>query len=237
MIDAGLPVRAFFTTRAGGHSQAPYASLNVATHVGDNPEHVALNRAVVSEVAGVPVSFLNATHGLDVAWVTSPGEEPPPADVLITTTPGVGIAAIAADCVPVLLHDAETGAVAAVHAGRPGLYAGAIDAAMAALIDLRGWATTTVSISATIGPSICGRCYEVPEDMRAEVAERHPSAFATTSWGTAALDLPRAVQTRLSELGLRDITTIPVCTLEDDRVFSHRRDGVTGRHAGVIVHP
>ncbi|WP_061960361.1 peptidoglycan editing factor PgeF [Demequina flava] len=237
MIDAGLPVRAFFTTRTGGQSQPPYASLNVATHVGDDPEAVAANRAVVARHADAPVTFLNAAHGVRVEWITEAGREPPPADVLITTTPGVALGAIAADCVPLLLHDGGTGAVAAVHAGRPGLYAGVIDAAMAALIDLRGKSTPTTSISASIGPSVCGKCYEVPEQMRAEVSARHRAAFATTSWGTPALDLPRAVEARLGELGVRTIVRIPVCTLEDQQVFSHRRDGLTGRHAGVIVHP
>ncbi|WP_062076424.1 peptidoglycan editing factor PgeF [Demequina globuliformis] len=237
MIDAGLPVRAFFTTRDGGHSQEPYASLNLATHVGDDPTAVVANRRVVSEAAGAPVTFLNAAHGVRVAWVTEVGAEPPPADVLISTTPGVALGAIAADCVPVLIHDAASGAVAAIHAGRPGVYAGAIDAAMAALIDVRGRAAASDTLSASIGPAICGRCYEVPHDLREQVSARHRAAFSTTSWGTPALDLPRAVETRLGELGVTAIVRVPLCTREDESLFSHRRDGVTGRHAGVIVHP
>lgn len=237
MIDAGLPVRAFFTTRTGGVSDKPYDSLNVATHVGDDPEAVAANRQRVSDAAGARVSFLNAEHGIRVAWVTEPGQQPPPADVLITTTPGVALGTIAADCVPVLLHDQASGAVLAIHAGRPGVYAGAIDAAMATLIDLRGRGTSRDVVSAAIGPAVCGRCYEVPEQMRAEVSERHRSAFSTTSWRTPALDLPRAIEARLGELGVRTIVRVPACTREDPRFFSHRRDGLTGRFAGVIVHP
>src|SRR5690554_3080233 len=110
VIDAALPVRAFFTTRRGGVSDAPYESLNLAVHVGDDPAAVATNRQRVSEHAGAPVSFLTAEHGTTVAHVTVPGEQPPTADALVTPVPGVALAAIAADCAPVLLHDAGTGA-------------------------------------------------------------------------------------------------------------------------------
>ncbi|WP_062318391.1 polyphenol oxidase family protein [Demequina maris] len=237
MLDAGLPVRAFFTSRAGGSSAAPYESLNLATHVGDDPEAVALNRAAVSVMAGAPVSFLHAEHGIRVAEVTRPGEDPAVADVLVTRTPGVAVAAIAADCVPILMHDAVTGAVAAVHAGREGVRLGAVDAAVAALLDLRSPAERRAreGMSASIGPAACGRCYEVPQEMRDAVASRHPTARSTTRAGTPALDLPRAVETRLGELGFTTVVRHRVCTLEDPRLFSHRRDGVTGRHAGVIV--
>lgn len=235
MIDAGLDVRAFFTTREGGVSARPYSTMNVAQHVGDEPRDVATNRAIVGELAGTPVTFLNAEHGSRVARLLTPGEDPPTADALVTDVPGVAIAAIAADCVPVLVHDAASGAVAAVHAGREGLFRGVIDAAIAALLDIHGGWRAAGAMSATIGPAICGRCYEVPQELRARVCARHPSAFATTRAGTPALDLPRAIETRLGELGLASITRIDECTAESARLFSHRRDGVTGRFAGVIV--
>lgn len=235
MIDAGLPVRAFFTTRDGGVSAAPYDSLNLATHVGDSPACVARNRDVVAAAAGAPVSFLHAEHGATVVEVTQPGEDPAPGDILVTRTPGVALAAIAADCVPVLLHDAASGAVAAVHAGREGLYAGAIDAAVAALIDLGPRRRAPDTMTAAIGPSICGRCYEVPQDLQARVAGRHPTARAVTRAGTPSLDLARAIETRLGELGFLEVTRRRECTLETPTLFSHRRDGATGRIAGVIV--
>lgn len=235
-IDAGLPVPAFFTTRHGGVSASPYDSLNLAVHVGDDPAAVTANRARVAEVAGVPVSFLVAEHGVAVARITAPGDQPPPADALVTTTPGVALAAIAADCAPVLLHDQATGAVAAVHAGREGLYGGVIDAAWHALLDLRASGSQGEGpVSAAIGPTICGQCYEVPEDMQARVASRHPSARATTRTGTAGLDISRAIDVRLRELGASTVVRSDVCTAESDSFFSHRRDGVTGRFAGVVV--
>lgn len=235
MIDAGLPVRAFFTTREGGVSAAPYASLNLATHVGDDPACVARNREAVSRHAGAPVSFLHAEHGIVVSEVTEPGEDPAPGDVLVTRVPGLAIAAIAADCVPVLMHDSLSGAVAAVHAGREGLFLGAIDAAVAALLELGPQRRPAGTLRAAIGPSICGACYEVPLEMRERVASRHPTARAVTRGGTPALDLARAIETRLGELGFRDVTRRPECTRETPALFSHRRDGVTGRIAGVIV--
>ncbi|WP_062465076.1 peptidoglycan editing factor PgeF [Demequina soli] len=237
MLDAGLPVRAFFTARAGGTSAAPYESLNLATHVGDAPEAVARNRAAVSVVAGAPVSFLTAEHGIRVVEVTRPGQQPEPGDVVVTRTPGVALGAIAADCMPILLHDAVTGAVAAVHAGREGLRRGAVDSAVAALLDMRTPVQRRgrAGLSASIGPAICGRCYEVPLDLRDAVAARHPTARSATRAGTPALDLPRAAESRLGELGFTAVIRHRACTAEDPTLFSHRRDGVTGRHAGVIV--
>ncbi|MFW2513530.1 peptidoglycan editing factor PgeF [Demequina sp. SO4-13] len=235
MIDAGLPIRAFFTTRDGGVSAPPYDSLNLAVHVGDEPHAVATNRARVADAAGAPVSYLTAAHGIAVARVDAPGQVPSTADALVTAVPGAAVAAIAADCVPVLILDEATGAVAAVHAGREGLFAGVIDAAIAEMLDLRRGRRAQGRMRASIGPAICGLCYEVPEDMRARVASRHPVAFASTRAGTPALDLPRAIETRLSDLGAERVVRSDECTAESSRLFSHRRDGVTGRFAGVAV--
>jgi YfiH family protein len=235
VIDAGLDVRAFFTTRAGGVSGGRFASLNVGDHVGDEDRDVATNRAIVGEFAGAPVTYLRAEHGIRVARIHAAGERPPVADALVTDVPGVAIAAIAADCVPVLIHDGASGAVAAIHAGREGVFAGVIDAAIAALLDMRGGWRVPGALSAAIGPAICGQCYEVPEDLRARVGARHPAAFASTREGMPSLDLPRAIEARLDQLGLQDIVRIRECTAESERFYSHRRDGVTGRFAGVVV--
>jgi polyphenol oxidase len=237
-MDARLPVRAFFTDRRGGNSAAPYDLLNLAEHVGDDPSAVAANRAAVAELAGGVVAFMRPQHGAKVAVLGSDyldGREPPEADVLITTVPGLALASLAADCVPLLIHDGLSGAVAAVHIGREGLRKGVVDAAVAALVDLRrGWRYEE-KIAASIGPAICGHCYEVSEDLRAEVAKNHPAAFATTSWGSPSLDLPRAVAVRLAELGITNVVKSRSCTLEDPNLFSYRRDKVTGRQAGVVL--
>jgi len=234
-IDAGLPVTAFFTSRHDGVSLAPYTSLNIAEHVGDDTLAVRRNRDIVAQSAGVPVTFLRAAHGIAVAVVSTPGQDVPMADVLITTVPGVALGAIAADCAPVLLHDGKSGAVAAIHCGREGLYRGVIDAAVGALVDIRGGWSDGALLTASIGPSICGRCYEVPIQMRERVAARHATARSATRTRSAGLDIARAIESRLAQLGFGEVVKASICTFEDPRYFSHRRDGVTGRHAGVVV--
>jgi YfiH family protein len=237
-MDARLPVRAFFTDRQGGLSAGPYDSLNLATHVGDDDAAVGHNRRIVEELAGVPVTFMRPDHGtavgrLDESYLE--GREPPVADVLITTVKGLGLATLAADCIPLLAHDAASGAVMAAHVGREGLRKGVVDAAVVAIAETRHHWSRPESVTFSIGPCICGTCYEVSGQVRDQVSRRHPMAVSTTRWGTPALDLPRAVAGRLAQLGFTRIVRENVCTLEDARLFSHRRDGTTGRHAGVIV--
>ncbi|NEC76523.1 laccase domain-containing protein, partial [Streptomyces rochei] len=89
-------------------------------------------------------------------------------------------------------------------------------------------------ITARTGPAVCGRCYEVPEDMRAEVAAAEPAAHAETSWGTPAVDVSAGVHAQLARLGVRDRAQSPVCTLESNDHFSYRRDRTTGRLAGYV---
>lgn len=147
---------------------------------------------------------------------------------MLTTERAHPVGVLVADCVPVLLAGPE--GVVAVHAGRRGLLAGVVGAALAAMADVGRGVT-----HAAIGPAICGRCYEVPEPMRAEAAECNSATPATTSWGTPALDLPAGVAHELTEAGIGNIDRIDICTRTDDRFFSHRQDGLTGRFAGVVV--
>ena len=229
--DLGPGTWAAFTTRAGGWSEDVYGSLNLGAGVGDDPAAVARNRGRLAQVADAPVAFLRQVHGADhFHWdaqaVPAQGEEPV-ADAVLTTTPGTAVAVLVADCVPVLL--AGPGGVAAVHAGRQGLLAGVVPAAVDAL------AAVEVTVTrAAIGPAICGRCYEVPEGLRAEASAALPQLWSTTSWDTPALDLPAGVRAQLSEAGITQIDQHPHCTLEDDRFFSYRRSGVCGRFAGVV---
>lgn len=237
-MDARLPVRAFFTDRYDGVSAKPFDELNLAEGVGDDPSAVAVNRKVVEDRAGAPVVFMRPEHGAKVAVLGSQyldRREPPEADVLVTMVPGLALATLAADCIPLLIHDGLSGAVAAVHIGREGLRVGVVDAAVAALADIRGGWRYQEKMSASIGPSICGRCYEVSNEVRASVAERHPVATATTSWGSPSLDLPRAVAERLVQLGFTSVLRHRHCTFEDASLFSYRRDKVTGRQAGVVL--
>lgn len=232
--DARLPVRAFFTSRRGGMSRSPYDTLNLAQHTGDSPGSVAHNRTKVEALAGARVVYMSQVHGSGVAVVSYAGPGPE-ADALLTGTPKVGVAVLAADCVPVLLYDSGSNGVAAVHAGRAGVVEDVVGAAVAGLRRLGG--ERTGSIAAVMGPAICGACYEVPAEMRDAVATLVPASAATTSWGTPSLDLPAAVGAQLRAAGVEAITAVGPCTYETRDLYSHRRDGVTGRFAGVIVCP
>ncbi len=231
IVDAGLAVRAFFTTRAGGVSEGPYASLNLSYAVGDDAEAVDENRRRVEALAGTPVAYMSQVHGAVVAEVRHAAERPE-ADAIVTAEPGLALAVAVADCVPILAHDRTTGAVAAIHAGRRGVAAGVVAAGIERLATLVG---SGADIEASIGPAICGQCYEVPASMRDEVAGIVPEAWATTSWGTPSVDLVAAATAQLAAAGVRDVVVAGGCAREDEECFSHRRDGTTGRIAGVIV--
>ena len=139
-----------------------------------------------------------------------------------------------ADCVPILAHDPVAGVIAAVHAGRVGAAAGI---AIATIETMATLGASPDRISVVLGPAVCGRCYEVPADMRAEVDTELSGSAAETSWGTPSLDLRRGLGRQLETLGVETVSIDARCTIEDPALFSHRRDGLTGRFAGVIWRP
>lgn len=226
-----------FTDRWGGVSAAPYEELNLGGAVGDDPDAVRTNRELAAKSLGVEpdrVVWMNQVHGADVAVVDGPwgsSSEIPSVDAIVTTRRGLALAVLTADCVPVLLADPVAGIAAAAHAGRPGMIAGVVPAALRAMTELGAEPSRIV---ARTGPTVCGRCYEVPEAMRAEVSAIEPAAYAETSWGTPAVDVSAGVHAQLDRLGVCDRAQSPVCTLESDDHFSYRRDRVTGRLAGYV---
>ncbi len=226
-----------FTDRWGGVSAAPYEELNLGGAVGDDPDAVRTNRGLAAKSLGVEpdrVVWMNQVHGVDVVVVDEPwgsSRQIPSVDAIVTTRRGLALAVLTADCVPVLLADPVAGVAAAAHAGRPGMIAGVVPAALRAMTDL---GADPSRIVARTGPSVCGRCYEVPEAMRAEVSAVEPAAHAETSWGTPAVDVSAGVHAQLERLGVRDREQSPVCTLESHDHFSYRRDRTTGRLAGYV---
>ncbi len=234
LLDAGLPApaRGVFTTRQGGDSRPPWDSLNLAVHVDDAFARVQANRARLAERLGVTgLAFGKQVHGRGVRLVqglsakTSRGLDD--TDGLVTTLPGIGLVIMGADCLPVLL--AADGVVGAAHVGRPGLTRGVLDA----VVDLMR-AQGATAISAVLGPGICGSCYEVPASMAGEVEKAAPGSRCTTRRGTVGVDLLAGALGQLGRLGVTASST-GGCTFEQpDRYFSYRRDGVTGRHAGVV---
>ncbi|MET9905964.1 peptidoglycan editing factor PgeF [Streptomyces sp. NPDC006476] len=225
-----------FTNRWGGVSAVPYEELNLGGAVGDDPDAVRTNRELAAKSLGVDparVVWMNQVHGNEVAVVDGPwAERPvPEVDAVVTARRGLALAVLTADCTPVLLADPVAGIVAAAHAGRPGMVAGVVPAALRAMTEL---GADPARIVARTGPAVCGRCYEVPEAMRADVAAVEPAAYAETSWGTPAVDVTAGVHAQLERLGVRDLERSPVCTRESGDHFSYRRDRTTGRLAGYV---
>ncbi|WP_426244209.1 polyphenol oxidase family protein [Nocardioides sp. LHG3406-4] len=229
------PVEVAFTDRHAGGAFPPGTPLNLSLRRDgvpvsgpDAPGVEALEGVFAS--CRAPVG-LTQVHGGDVVVVDEEydGRELV-ADALVTSVPGLPLMVRAADCVPVLLADAEGRVVGAAHAGRPGLVAEVVPHTVAALrglgaADLRAW----------VGPHVCGACYEVPADMQAEVVAAVPESASTTSWGTPALDIGAGVRAQLDALGVPH-RSVHRCTREDDDLWSHRRSGpAAGRLAGLVV--
>lgn len=219
-----------FTTRTGGVSRPPYDSLNLGTHVGDDPAAVAANRRTVARAVGVRALVVaTQVHGCDVVHVTGPWDgEVPEADALVTTSPGLALGVLVADCTPVLLAAPDQGVIGVAHAGRQGMAAGVVLALVEAMRQLgaRG-------LVARLGPSVCPRCYEVPAALREQVAARVPVAASVTRHGTPALDVAAGVLEQLAP-HCTDLLQRPGCTSERPDLYSYRRDGTTGRAAGLV---
>ncbi len=216
------------TDRSAGVSTGRYAGLNLGAHVDDAPDAVAENRRLLTERLGRPVVYMDQCHGAEVAVVDGVPDLPPSCDAVVTRSTEVALAVLVADCVPVLLSGSG-GVVAAVHAGRPGLVAGVVPRTLEAMRELGAG-----DVDAVVGPSVCGRCYEVPAEMRAAAAHVQPVS-ATVSWtGTAAIDVAAGVVAQLRDGGV-EVRWVPGCTRERDDLYSYRRDGPTGRFAGIVL--
>jgi YfiH family protein len=225
--------RLVITDRLGGASHPPYDEANLGAHVGDRPDEVVRNRTELARTLGLPpdrLLFMSQVHGAAVVQVDGPHQGPPPeADAMVTATRGLGLSVLVADCVPVLLCDPDAGVVGVTHAGRPGLAAGVVLRAVEAMRDLGARRVT-----ARLGPSVCRRCYEVPAAMRADVAGVAPVAFAVDRHGRPALDIAAGVLAQLATV-CEQVDQLPGCTRESPELFSHRRDGVTGRFGGFAL--
>ena len=214
-----------FTNRTGGASTGAFASANLGFHVGDDPDHVAANRAQLSKEFG-PVAFMTQVHGDRVAVVEDVSDVDPTADALVTGIPGITLAVQVADCIPLLLISSQS--VAAVHVGRKGLVNGVTLHALEVMRDMGA-----SDIRAVLGPAICGVCYEVSEEIFKEVTALHPAAASRSAQGNHALDLPAALVKVLQGQKIA-VEIAGGCTVESGDLFSYRRDGVTGRQAGLV---
>ncbi|EXF25184.1 copper oxidase [Nesterenkonia sp. AN1] len=256
---AGSPSPFWWRGRAGDCVELGFTSVdagNLAGHAGPQSQ-VLQDRGRLEAAMGVPegsLRFLNQVHSAEVldaenAAQHDPGQSAeqagldsraePTGDAWVCADGSVPLAIMVADCLPVLFYGQRAAGdpqhrvpvTAAAHAGRPGLLAGILENTVAAMQD-RGAAR----ITAWIGPGACGSCYEIPDQMVAEISPGRPAIASTTSWGTSALNLRAEAQAVLAQRGVT-VEELAGCTIEDDSLFSHRRDPDRGRFAGVIWMP
>ncbi|MBE9610350.1 peptidoglycan editing factor PgeF [Chitinilyticum piscinae] len=225
-------VHALQTTRSGGNSLPPYASLNLGDHVGDDPATVAANRAILNGmVAGTP-RWLNQIHGTTV--VDAAGIEPKPnADASYSHTPNAVCVVMTADCLPVLFCDRAGTVVAAAHAGWRGLCNGVLEATLAAM------QTEPAEIMAWLGPAIGPDAFEVGSEVREAFIAHDANAAAAFKPGAAdgkwLADIYLLARQRLNAAGVTAIYGGDLCTVSDSaRFFSYRREQTTGRMASLI---
>ena len=229
-------IAAFTTLRTGGHSEPPYDNWNLAAHVGDNPEHVAANRAYLeSYLPGCATPrWLAQEHGTRVVAGHDPAVgEKPCADASWTDQPGVPLAVLTADCLPVVfVNDSET-TLAVAHAGWRGLAAGILENTLRHLGDPR-------TLRVWLGPAISQRAFEVGEDVLEQfIASRGQSVRACFRQGVASgkyhADLYALARQELALAGVTHVTGGDRCTFgEPENFFSYRRECTTGRMATVV---
>lgn len=231
-----------FTGRDGGVSAAPYDTLNLGGAVGDDPAAVAENRRLTARACGLGagrLTWMRQVHGVGVRYAAAgdPAAGDPAAgplaeaDASFTDVPGVALGVLVADCAPVLLADPQARVVGAAHAGREGMAAGVVTELLSAM---SAAGADPARMHAVIGPHICGSCYEVPEDMRARVAAKVPESGCASRQGTPGIDVGAGVEAQLASAGVTAVASDPRCTAETPSLYSYRRDGRTGRLAGLV---
>ncbi len=228
-------VRALSTMRCGGASRDPYASLNLGSHVEDEPLAVAKNRRTLSEAAGLPAEphWLTQVHGTDVLDLDSVTDRAQrSADAAVSGLPGTVCAILTADCLPLLLAAGSSARVGAAHAGWRGLAAGVIEAAV------RAMSTPPSDMLAWLGPAIGPKHFEIGAEVREALLCADPGADAAlkpNARGRFMADLFALARRRLTRAGVERIYGGGECTYSQaDMYFSHRRDGRTGRQATLI---
>ena len=227
-----------FTSRAGGVSAAPYDSFNLGTHVGDDAADVAANRARLAQILGLPEErfvWMEQLHTNTVTLIDGPSATPVEAtDAIVTREKNLALCVLVADCTPVLLSDHTAGVIGAAHAGRMGARNGIVKNTVEAMV---GLGAEPSRIQVLLGPAAAGESYEVPEGMALDVEKHLPGSRTRTKKGTPGIDVRAGLVRQLMSLGVTHIDADPRDTITDTDFFSHRRDGVTGRQAGVIWMP
>ena len=225
-------VRGVATRRDGpGVSAPPFDAFNLGLRSGDDDAAVRANRAALAAALALPSAprWLRQVHGIDVARFDADGDDEPTADAAVTSTPGVVLAVLTADCLPVLLAARDGREIGAAHAGWRGLAGGVLEATVAAM------RTPPADLVAWLGPAAGPDAYEIGAEVReAFLAHdaRAASAFVATRPDHWRVDLYALARQRLAALGITQVTGGDRCTIsEPARFYSYRRDGRTGRQA------
>jgi YfiH family protein len=229
-------VQAGSTTRHGGSSEPPYDSLNLASHVEDEPTAVADNRACLKRALQLPAEpvWLEQVHG-NVVIDAASARGIPRADASFTTVPGIVCAVLTADCLPVLFARRDGSAVAAAHAGWRGLAAGVLEATVDSLVMHSPCRAS--DIVAWLGPAIAADAFEVGDDVFATFHEIEPAldeAFEASRPGHWQADIYQLGRGLLNRCGVSEIHGGGLCTYHDDRFYSYRQQARTGRMASLI---
>lgn len=223
-------LRAGFSSRYGGVSSSSYCSFNPAFHVGDNPSNVRANRELLDAELGTRAAWMNQVHGSHLA-LARPGYVFDETDGLIVDLERceeekVAACVMVADCIPLLLISRDKPRAAAVHVGRAGFMLNIAAQAVQAL---------DTELIAVLGPSICGSCYEVSEEMREQAGKVATEAVSETTWGSPAIDIRAGLVQQLTVAGVEDIQRLDMCTYEHQDYYSYRREGTTGRFLGLVL--
>lgn len=230
--NAPASVRAFSTMRNGGYSLAPFDSLNLALHVGDDPVQVVRNRALLKQALSLPAEpcWINQTHGTHA--VTLEQDSSRDADCSITRRSGTVAVVMTADCLPILVCSRGGTEVAAIHAGWRGLQAGVIQSALATMT------SDNEQLMAWVGPGISQDNFEVGEDVCAAFVDSMPDAatfFQPIRQRHWLCDLAGLAESVLRSQGVIEVYRDPGCTYRDtEKFFSYRRHTTTGRMASLI---
>lgn len=222
--------RWWFTSRDGGSSAAPFATRNLAAHVGDDLVAVRSNREELEQEIGFgPLSWMGPVHGVGIETVDDVVALAPNVDALSTRRSGRPLVTLGADCVPLVMIAGDL-AIAA-HVGWRGFVAGMTPSILRLLAEQDIDPTTAQVL---LGPAICGVCYGIPEDRANAIRTVCESAVVTAHNGGPGADIRIGLTAQWAAVGAR-VQSVGPCTFEDHRYFSHRRDGVAGRQAGVIA--
>jgi len=227
-----VKIKYHFTDRYGGVSTPPYDSLNLAFHVGDDQANVIKNRTILQNRLNLQnIVWMEQVHGDNIQTISSPQSKPIPAcDAIITNQPNIALAVMVADCIPILIFDPKRKIIAAIHAGRNGTFLQIAPKTVEVIHKEFGCLPTDIQV--IMGPSIHTCCYEIGDNLAAIVEKN----FGKSYMNGRMLNLQKLNQDQLIKANVRkdNIKISSICTCCDPNYFSYRREGITGRFAGVI---